>query len=73
MKRYVHTKLCTLTYTEALLRQKRPNCPLREEHGGGGIKWEFGTNIYTLPYIKQITNKDLLESTGNSDQYSVMS
>ena len=26
----------------------------------------------TLLYIKQITNKDLLYSTGNSTQYSVM-
>ena len=30
---------------------------------------EFGINIYTLLYIKQITNKDLLYSTGNYTQY----
>ena len=24
----------------------------------GGIDWEFGTDIYTLVYLKQITNKD---------------
>ena len=29
-------------------------------------------NIYTLVYIKQITNKDLLYSTGNYTQYYVM-
>ena len=29
-------------------------------------------DIYTLLYIKQITNKDLLYSTENSTQYSVM-
>ena len=29
-------------------------------------------NIYTLLYIKQITNKDLLYSTGNSTQYLVI-
>ena len=40
--------------------------------GGGGINWETGIDIYTLLYIKQITNKDLLYSTGNSTQYSVM-
>ena len=34
------------------------------------MKWEI--EIYTLLYIKQITNKDLLYSTGNSTQYSVM-
>ena len=27
---------------------------------GGGINWEIGINICTLPYIRQITNKDLL-------------
>ena len=38
----------------------------------GGINWEIEIDIYTLLYIKQITNKDLLYSTGNSTQYSVM-
>ena len=38
----------------------------------GGINWEIGIDIYTLLYIKQITNKDLLYSTRNSTQYSVM-
>ena len=33
--------------------------------GGGGIDWEFGIDMYTLLYLKQITNKDLLFSTGN--------
>ena len=40
--------------------------------GEGRINWEFGINIYTLLYIKQTINKDLLYSTGNSTQYSVM-
>ena len=40
--------------------------------GGGGMNWEIGIDIYTLLYIKQITNKDLLYSMGNSTQYSVM-
>ena len=30
------------------------------------------SNIYTLLYIKQKINKDLLYSTGNSTQYSVI-
>ena len=38
----------------------------------GGISWETGIDIYTLLYIKQITNNNLLYSTGNSTQYSVM-
>ena len=33
--------------------------------GGGGIIYEFGINIHTLLYIKEITNKGLLCSTGN--------
>ena len=37
----------------------------------GGIDWEFGVNKYTLLYLKQITNKNLLYSTENSAQYSV--
>ena len=43
-----------------------------EESGGGGINQEIGVNIYTLLYIKQIINKDLLYSTGSSTQYSVI-
>ena len=39
---------------------------------GGGINWEIGIDIYILLYIKWIINKDLLYSTGNSTQYSVM-
>ena len=38
----------------------------------GGINWEFGINIYTLLYIKEINNKDLLYSTGNYIQYLVI-
>ena len=29
---------------------------------------EFGMDMYTLLYLKQITNKDLLYSVGNSAQ-----
>ena len=39
---------------------------------GGGINWEIGIDIYILLYIKQITNKDLLHSTGNSTQNSIL-
>ena len=46
----------------------------RGEMAGGWrwINWEIGIDIFTLLYIKQITNKDLLYSTGSSTQYSVM-
>ena len=33
-----------------------------------GIVKEFGMDMYTLLYLKWITNKDLLYSTGNSAQ-----
>ena len=36
------------------------------------IMQEIGINRYTLLYIKQITNKDLLYNTGNCIQYVVI-
>ena len=36
------------------------------------LNQEIGINIYTLLYTKQITNKDLLYSIGNSTQYPVV-
>ena len=44
-----------------------PGMEGREER----IGWEFEIDIFTLLYLKQITNKDLLNSTGNSAQCSV--
>ena len=35
---------------------------------GKGIAREFGMDMYTLLYLKWITNEDLLDSTGNSAQ-----
>ena len=35
----------------------------------GRKDWEFGIDMYTLLYLKQITNKDLLYSTRNSNQF----
>ena len=37
-----------------------------QEGKGGGVNWENGTDIYTLLCVKQITNKNLLYSIGNS-------
>ena len=45
---------------------------LRGKWGRGGINQEFGINIYTLLYVKQIINKELLYSMWNSAQYSVI-
>ena len=38
------------------------------ESWGEGIVREFGMDMYTLLYLKWITNKALLYSTGNSAQ-----
>lgn len=38
----------------------------QEIRGEGGINQELGTDIYIQLFIKQITNEDLLCSTGNS-------
>ena len=41
--------------------------------GEGGMNWEIGiVYIYTLLCIKQITNENLLYSTGNYTQCSVV-
>ena len=39
---------------------------------GGIINQEFRINTHTVLYIRQVTYKDLLCSTGNSTQYSVI-
>ena len=39
--------------------------PFKEGWGEGKVR-EFGIEIYTLLYLKWITNKDLLSSTGSS-------
>ena len=43
----------------------------RRGRWGRGIVRELGIDMYTLLYLKWITSKDLLYSTGNSAQYSV--
>ena len=38
----------------------------------GGIKQDVGMNIHTLLHVREITNKDLLCSTGNFTQYPMI-
>ena len=45
----------------------------RREGWGRGIVTEFGIDMYPLLYLKWITDKDLLYSTGNSAQYFITS
>ena len=63
-----------------LFTKQRQTHRLREQtygYRGGGEGWgegivrELGIDMYTLLYLKWITNKDLLYSTGNSAQYCV--
>ena len=58
--------------TEVESWMQETNLWLPGDKGGGGINWEIVTDIYTLLHIKQITNKNLQYSTGNSTQYSVI-
>ena len=55
----------------SLLQTKRKSLWLLGEAGGRmgeGIVREFRMDMYTLLYLKWITNKNLLCSTGNSAQ-----
>ena len=66
-----------MVQTNLLTKQKQSHRCRKQTYGyqgawGGGINWEIGIDICTLLYTKQITNKNLLYSTGNSTQYSVM-
>ena len=40
--------------------------------GGGVVNWEIEIDRHTLLYIKQVTSEDLVYSTGNSAQYSIL-
>ena len=54
-----------------LSNKNLPGCEFKEIwlcEEGDGIVREFGMGMYTLLYLKWITNKDLLYSTGNSAQ-----
>ena len=57
---------------EPVLAQKTNLWLPKGKVGGGRINQEFGINRYTLLYIKQINNKDLLYSTGNHIQYLII-
>ena len=49
-------------------QMQKINLWIPREEGRGGMNWEIGIDIYTLLIlcIKQITNENLLYSTGNS-------
>ena len=49
------------------LREGIYGCIWRKDWGEGIVR-EFGMDMYTLLYLKWITNKDLLYGIGNSAQ-----
>ena len=54
-----------------LSNKNLPGCEFKETWlcgEGDGIVRKFGMDMYTLLYLKWITNEDLLYSTGNSAQ-----
>ena len=55
--------------TSHKLQEKAYDC--QKEAWGDRIFWEFEIRMYTLLYLKLITNKDLLCNTWNSVQYYV--
>ena len=58
--------------TEIDSQAQNTNLWLPKGKGDGRINEEFGINIYALQNLKQITNKDLLDSTGNYTQYFII-
>ena len=62
----------------SFIKQKQPHRlgkqTFRYQRGkvGGRDNQEFGINTYTLLHIKQIINRDLMQSAANSTQYSVV-
>ena len=61
-----------LTYKTEIVLQIENKFMVTKGETGGGINQEFGINRYTPPYIKQISNKNLLYSTGNCIQSFVI-
>ena len=67
--------LCKRTYIQ---NRNRPTdieknlMVTKRERGGGEINQQFGINIYRLLYIKLITDKDLLYSTGTDNYFVIL-
>ena len=60
------------SYLQNRLTNRKQTYGYQRGKVGGGINWEIGVDIYTLLYIKWVTNKDLLYSTGNYTQYFII-
>ena len=60
-----------LSHTKTFWTKVCVLCLSEEKGGREGIVREFEMDVYTLLYLKRITNKVLLYSTGNSAQCHV--
>ena len=62
------------TKQKQIQRHRKQNLWLPKRIAGEGVEinQEFGINRYTLLYIKQLNNKELLYSTRNYTQYLVI-
>ena len=58
--------------THRVLVTREQTYGYQREGWWGRKDWEFWIDMYTMLYIKQITNRDLFYSTGNSAQYPVL-
>ena len=58
--------------TETVSQTKNKLMVRKKERGEGGIHQEYGINRYKLLYIKYISNKNFLYSTGNYIQYLII-
>ena len=70
LKKMIQTSIFTKQKQTHRLREQL--MVTRKKEWRGRIDWEFGIDMYTLLYLKWITNMDVLYSTGNSAQYSVI-
>ena len=66
------TQIDFFTEQKQTHRPQSQTCVTRGQTCGKVIGWEFGIYINMLLCIKYITNENLLYSTGNSTQYSMV-
>ena len=56
----------SFTKQKQMCRYQKQTYGFQRGNTGGGINQKFGINIHTKQYTRQIINKDLVYSTGNS-------